>query len=422
MTAESDRRARAVTPADPLTARSWRGSARRSSPRCRRSPWPPVRSTSARGSPTATARPRCSTPPSTRSGSGHNQYPPGPGLPSCAQAIARHQQRFYGLEHDPDGEVLVTAGATEALAGALLGMLDAGDEVSCSSRCTTATRRASPSPGAGRCPCCCGRTRRSLRVRRRRAARGGHAADAADPAQHARTTRPARCSTPTSWRWSPTWRSSTTSSSSPTRSTSTSCSPAPVHVPMATLPGMAERTLTISSGGKTFNTTGWKVGWMCGPRPLVTAARTAKQFLTYVNAGPFQPAIAVGLDLGDDFYAGLAADLTAKRDHLVAGLRAAGFVTYVPEATYFTTVDIRPVDAAGDGMAFCRALPGAVRRRRRPQRGVLRPSRARSPPRALRLLQAPRGPRRGGAAPRRRWRRTVRDLAIHDCPRFVRVV
>jgi N-succinyldiaminopimelate aminotransferase len=133
--------------------------------------------------------------------------------------------------------------------------------------------------------------------------------------------------------------------------------PGAVHVPMATLPGMAERTLTISSGGKTFNTTGWKVGWMCGPRQLVTAARTAKQFLTYVNAAPLQPAIAVGLDLGDDFYAGVAADLATKRDHLVAGLEAAGFITHVPEATYFTTVDIRPVDAGGGGMAFCRSLP-----------------------------------------------------------------
>ena len=133
--------------------------------------------------------------------------------------------------------------------------------------------------------------------------------------------------------------------------------PGAVHIPLATLPGMGDRTLTISSGGKTFNTTGWKVGWMCGPEPIVTAARTAKQFLTYVNAGPFQPAIATGLDLGDEFYAALAADLTTKRDHLVAGLDAAGFETFVPEATYFTTVDIRPVDPAGDGIAFCRSLP-----------------------------------------------------------------
>ena len=170
--------------------------------------------------------------------------------------------------------------------------------------------------------------------------------------------------------------------------------PGATHVPMATLPGMAERTLTISSGGKTFNTTGWKIGWVCGPAPLVAAARTAKQFLTYVNGAPFQPAIAVGLDLGDDFFAGIAADLTAKRDHLVAGLRAAGFTTYVPEATYFTTVDIRPSQPDGDGMAFCRAAARALRRRGRPQRGVLRPARARPPPRALRLLQAPRRARR----------------------------
>jgi N-succinyldiaminopimelate aminotransferase len=97
---------------------------------------------------------------------------------------------------------------------------------------------------------------------------------------------------------------------------------------------------------------------MCGPAPLVAAARTAKQFLTYVNGAPFQPAIAVGLDLGDEYYAALAADLTTKRDHLVAALETAGFTVYRPEATYFTTVDIRPVQPDGDGMAFCRALPG----------------------------------------------------------------
>ena len=129
------------------------------------------------------------------------------------------------------------------------------------------------------------------------------------------------------------------------------------HVPIATLPGMAERTLTISSGGKTFNTTGWKIGWLCGPPALVTAAKTAKQFLTYVSGAPFQPAIAAGLRLGDDYFAGIATDLAAKRDRLVDGLRAAGFTTFVPEATYFTTVDIRPIQPDGDGMAFCRSLP-----------------------------------------------------------------
>ena len=120
---------------------------------------------------------------------------------------------------------------------------------------------------------------------------------------------------------------------------------------------MAERTLTISSGGKTFHTTGWKIGWMSGPTALVNAAKTAKQFLTFVNGAPFQPAMAVGLGLDDSYFTGLAADLQTARDHLVEGLQTAGFTTYSPEATYFVTVDIRPVDPAGDGMEFCRRLP-----------------------------------------------------------------
>ena len=131
------------------------------------------------------------------------------------------------------------------------------------------------------------------------------------------------------------------------------------HVPLATLPGMRERTLTISSGGKTFNTTGWKVGWICGPPELVTAVTTAKQFLTYVNAGPLQPAIAVGLGLPDAYFTGLAAQLAAQRDVLCAGLDAAGFTVFRPQGTYFVTVDIRPLRPDGDGMAFCRALPEA---------------------------------------------------------------
>jgi N-succinyldiaminopimelate aminotransferase len=129
------------------------------------------------------------------------------------------------------------------------------------------------------------------------------------------------------------------------------------HRPIATLPGMAERTLTISSGGKSFSTTGWKVGWMVGPERLVAAARTAKQFLTYVSSGPFQAAIATGLALPDAFYEGLAASMQAKRDRLCTGLDAAGFTVFPSHATYFVTVDIRPLRADGDGMAFCRELP-----------------------------------------------------------------
>ena len=129
------------------------------------------------------------------------------------------------------------------------------------------------------------------------------------------------------------------------------------HVPMATLPGMAERTLTISSAGKTFRTTGWKIGWVTGPAPLVTAVRTAKQYLTYVSGAPFQPAIAVGLGLDDAFFAGLGPDMADRAARLGEGLRAAGLVVHPPEATYFTTVDVRPLRPDRDGHAFCLELP-----------------------------------------------------------------
>jgi N-succinyldiaminopimelate aminotransferase len=132
------------------------------------------------------------------------------------------------------------------------------------------------------------------------------------------------------------------------------------HIPISTLPGMAERTLTISSGGKTFHTTGWKIGWCTGPAPLVTAAKTAKQFLSYVNGAPFQPAIAVGLGLPDSYFETLRTNLQTARNHLVAGLDAAGFTTFVPEATYFVTVDIRSVGSSRGGLEFCRELPHRV--------------------------------------------------------------
>ncbi len=128
------------------------------------------------------------------------------------------------------------------------------------------------------------------------------------------------------------------------------------HIPVATRPGMADRTITISSAGKTFSFTGWKVGWACGSAELVTAVRTAKQFLTYVNAAPFQHAIVVGLGLGDDYFAGLRSSLQSKRDLLCDGLEKAGFGVDRPDGTYFATADIRPLGET-DGLAFCRALP-----------------------------------------------------------------
>jgi N-succinyldiaminopimelate aminotransferase len=128
------------------------------------------------------------------------------------------------------------------------------------------------------------------------------------------------------------------------------------HVPLASLPDMRQRTLTISSGGKTFSFTGWKIGWAVGPAPIVAAVRTAKQFLTYVNGAPFQHAIAHALDLPDAYYDGFVADMRAKRDCLLGGLHDAGFTVYEPQGTYFITTSIEPF-GEDDGLAFCRSLP-----------------------------------------------------------------
>ena len=128
------------------------------------------------------------------------------------------------------------------------------------------------------------------------------------------------------------------------------------HIPLASLPGMGERTLTVSSAGKTFSFTGWKIGWICGPAPMMDAVRTVKQFLTYVNGAPFQPAVAVGLGLPDEFFAGAASDLALRRDRLCDGLVRVGFEVFRPMATYFAMIDIRTL-ADEDGMDFCRRLP-----------------------------------------------------------------
>ncbi|HEY2331293.1 MAG TPA: pyridoxal phosphate-dependent aminotransferase [Acidimicrobiales bacterium] len=288
---------------------------------------------------------------------GVNQYPPGPGALVLREAIARHQQRFYGLVHDPESEVLVTAGATEALAASLLGMLEDGDEVVVFEPMYDSYPACIALAGA-----------RVVPVLLRPGADGSYGFDV-DELRAAVTprTRLVLLNTP----HNPTGKVFDLEELGQIAGLAIEHDLIVVtdevyehlvfsgaaHVPLATLPGMAERTLTISSGGKTFSTTGWKIGWLCGPVELVTAARTAKQFLTFVNGAPFQPAIAVGLDLDDSFYAEIAASLEARRDRLVTGLRTAGFETFVPQATYFATVDIRTLQPDGDGMAFCRSLP-----------------------------------------------------------------
>lgn len=294
--------------------------------------------------------------------SGWNQYPPGPGHPVLRQAISRHQQRFYGYAPDPDREVLVTAGATEALAGVLLGMLEAGDEVVVFEPMYDSYQACIALADAVAVP---------VELRPDDSSADGDGTYAFDPDELRAAITPATRMILLNTPHNPTGKVFTADELALIAGLAIEhdlvvvCDevyehlvfPGAVHLAMATLPGMAERTVTISSGGKTFNTTGWKVGWAVGPAPLIDAAKTAKQFLTYVNAGPFQPAIAVGLDLPDSFYTGIAADLAARRDQLVVGLQDAGLVTYVPQATYFITVDITPVDPSGGGMAFCRSLP-----------------------------------------------------------------
>ena len=268
---------------------------------------------------------------------GLNQYPPGPGMPVLRQAIAAHQRHWYGLDYDPDSEVLVTAGATEALAGALLGLLDTGDEVVLFEPMYDSYQAAIALAGAFARPV-------TLRP-------PGYAFDV-DELRNAITpkTKLLLVNTP----HNPTGKVLdlaelqliadlviehdliVLSDEVYEHLTFDGAE----HIALATLPGMRHRVLSISSGGKTFNTTGWKIGWLCGPAPLVAAARTAKQFLTFVNGAPFQPAIAVGLGLPDAYFHDLAADLQSKRDRILPGLHAAGFEVFPTQGTYFVTVDI----------------------------------------------------------------------------------
>jgi N-succinyldiaminopimelate aminotransferase len=284
---------------------------------------------------------------------GANQYPPGPGIPELRQAIAGHQRRFYGIELDPDGEVLVTTGATEAIAAALLGLVEPGDEV--------VTFEPYYDSYAA-CIALAGATRRPVTLR--------PPDYAIDPEELAAAFTPRTRAVLVNTPHNPTGKVFTRDEleliAQHVRDRDVLAITDEVyehltfddrtHVPLATLPGMAERTVTISSSGKTFSLTGWKIGWATGPQPLVTAVQTAKQFLTYVSGAPFQPAIAHALGLPDEYFSAFRAGMQAKRDRLCAGLRAAGFDVFEPAGTYFVTADITPLGER-DGLAFCLALP-----------------------------------------------------------------
>ncbi len=283
---------------------------------------------------------------------GHNQYPPGIGVPELRHAIAAHQQRFYGLSFDPETEILVTTGATEAIAAALLALCEPGDEV------------LTFEPYYDSYAACIAMAGASRRVVTLRPPSYAFDPDALRAAISPRT-KLILLNSP----HNPTGKVFTRSELELVAAIAVEHDLLVVtdevyehlvfegvHVPIASLPGMRERTVTISSGGKTFSFTGWKVGWVCAAPDLVIAVKTAKQFLTYVSGGPFQHAIAVGLVLDDAYFSGFVAEMRDKRDRLCAGLSDAGFDVFEPQGTYFVTADIRPF-GEDDGLAFCRALP-----------------------------------------------------------------
>jgi N-succinyldiaminopimelate aminotransferase len=292
-------------------------------------------------------------------GTAADQYPPGPGRPELRDAIAAHVQRFRGLDYDPGDEILVTAGATEALSGALLALLDTGDEVVLFEPMYDCYAAGIAMAGG---------VARPVPLRLPADGAGPWTFDP-DEVRAAITprTRILLLNTP----HNPTGKVFTADELNALAALSIAHDllvltdevyehlvfGGAVHRSIAALPGMRERTLVVSSAGKTFNVTGWKIGWICGPAPLVSAVRTAKQFLTYVNGGPFQPAIAAGLALPDEYFEHAARDLEYRRDVLVKGLTDGGLPVISPEATYFATVDVRPVQPDGDGLAFCRSLP-----------------------------------------------------------------
>jgi N-succinyldiaminopimelate aminotransferase len=285
--------------------------------------------------------------------SGHgNQYPPGPGIPELRRAVAEHQRRFYGLDFDPDTEVLVTAGATEAVAAAMLALLEPGDEVVAFEPYYDSYTACIAMAGGVRVPV---------------TLRPPHFRPDLDALRAAVTdrTRLLLLNTP----HNPTGMVLTRAESEAiarlacerdllvvTDEVYEHLTFGPEHIPLATLPGMRERTVTISSAGKTFSFTGWKVGWVTAPPALVSAVRSAKQFLTYVASGPFQYAAATALALPDEYFTTLRADLRRKRDLLIGGLSAAGFEVFQPDGTYFVTTDISGLSKK-DGMEFCRELP-----------------------------------------------------------------
>jgi N-succinyldiaminopimelate aminotransferase len=288
-----------------------------------------------------------------------NQYPPLYGIPVLRAAIAGHEQRFWGLDRDPDAEVVVTAGATEAVAAAILGLCEPGDEVVTFEPYYDSYAASITLAGAARRP-----------VTLRPGPDGRYRFDEGElRAAFTPRTRLVLLNSPHNPTGKVFTRAELTLIAALCQEHDVFAvtdevyehlvftDAAEQHIPLATLPGMRERTLRISSAGKTFSCTGWKVGWATGPVPLVSTVARVKQFLTFVNAGPLQPAVAVALGLPDAYFTEFRAGLQARRDRLVTGLTEAGFGVLPSEGTYFVTADITPLSGK-DGADFCRELPG----------------------------------------------------------------
>jgi N-succinyldiaminopimelate aminotransferase len=285
---------------------------------------------------------------------GHNQYPPTRGLPELQRAIAEHQRRFYGLELDPETEVVITTGATEAIAAALLALCEPGDEVVVLEPFYDSYAAIVSLAGATLVPV-------TLRP-------PGFRPDlrALESAVTPRT-RLILLNSPHNPTGMVLSRSELEGIAKLARCHELLVLTDEVHehlvydegvdhVPISSLPGMRERTVSASSAAKTFSLTGWKIGWATGPAELVSAVHTAKQYLTFASGGPFQPAVAAALGLPDSHFTQLRDELRRKRDLLADALEALGFEVFRPSGTYFLTTDIEPL-GEHDGMEFCLKLP-----------------------------------------------------------------
>lgn len=286
---------------------------------------------------------------------GLNQYPPGPGIAALREAIAGQRARHFGIDYDPDTEVLVTVGATEAIAAAVLGLVEPGSEVLLLEPFYDSYSPVVAMAGA-----------RRVSVPLVPDGRGF----ALDPDALRRAITPATRALIVNSPHNPTGTVFTESELAAIARIAVEADLLVIsdevyehlvfagrtHLPLAGFEGMAQRTVTVSSAAKMFNCTGWKIGWACGPADLLAGVRAAKQYLSYVGGAPFQPAVALALSTEDSWVAALRATMQARRDRLTDGLARVGFEVHDSFGTYFLCADPRPL-GYDDSTAFCAELP-----------------------------------------------------------------